>query len=1099
MIKSRSPSVGKASPDGHDSSGNASARSSLARWRERQDAEAAAGTACRTNRAVRNTSTSPTAHDEEPAAEEEGGNGGNPSMELSFGFSSRLSGQTGISPFRRTVASSTLGAGSAEPPAQRRPPVDAERIGSQWEARYEEERTPHALLSAISHQHPQERNGRNGGDGVPAERNGDSAVEETTDLLAAFRTKEREALEARRSLLEAEALHKREMEAIQRLLASEKTERQKAERDVEELLSAHAQTSASVTPKSFHLGAMGGVAVTASVDTVRASTVSAIDATATSDAFWQKMKEREERARAKVRKEFIQDFQQKLYTEQDKRAEAEKTAKEAERRMKVAEDRAADRAEAVKEAQRSVDALKGVVSEREVRISELESQVALLTRQLHLREEDREKERVQLLQRHDDLQALVQLRERALDEQRSFAQSLLKELGIKDKDLLDHESVNEAVRREIQQIQGKCKAELDAVQARCRDRELALSQERELQVTAANALKEQCEDYRKRIAVLECELTTQQGKVALHAQEGESQRQRLQDRLVDLGVEKRSLELQLERVSAAAGRYARDYSATKESERQTRETLVRRYTAEVATLQEEVARLAQQRKRDQERSLQEILQLSQELTTLKELNTRYEHALNVLEHDRSRTNLQLGRAKEEHQLLLQERRRDSVNTPDSSRTSLNRNAGGKLSAVHDASPHDPPPMDDKDRQIAELHAARSDLRESLAAANARIRFLEERLSQGSQRPQHQAGPLSLRSSSATEELKRRQQQLQDEVRRLQQQRDALQSAVATHALSAPPPVSAVSHRSGNGAPSSASAAAIFSSLANMVRLLEENMAFHRQPHKQRSASGRSGKAEDSEYYFKHAERQALEQVLSSCLAALDCLQVNRSGSPYFSEGESSFTQTTGRKADAGHPHPTLLSSSRAAAAEGDGEDRTPPSLLRGNVPLTALVGEVTPSPRDDADRHDGGRLELPSEPWWDDGEGGSHHKGDAGLHRAQDGEEGRDSDEDSAFIPHHGVGILRYSPVDAALPQFSAHCPSPLSDDHRVGPGSNAAGRSGGLSSDPAALFTNVHVIPPRGALSASSSASPVNDIDHPPRRSSPPPPRQHLRRQQSV
>lgn len=1026
----------------------------------------------------------------------------------------------------------------------RRPPVDAEVINAAWERRLREEKILHSTSTTAAaaavpstqsttldtdrshrrpnadddggssgsrvecggdtfHRQPASTSGLNNATNTATATTATTATADADELMAAYRAKELEAMAARTALTDAESAHQRELTLVRRQLAEETAARVIAEQEVEEILPMMASTRMRASGNSPALDSFGGDINHSPQPPSSIANPGAANATTTTTdgggAFWQKMREREDRARARARKEFIQDQQTKLYAEQDRRQEAEKIARESERRLAAAEERTQRHMASAREAQSLNDELKGTVSERDVRISELESQLSLLQRQWELAGEDKGKELRTLQGKIRDMEGLLAARDASLEEQRRFGRSLLQELGLKDRDLLDKDSIAAGVTKQVKAIQEQFQSQQRSRERAGQDQETALRQSLEHAAVNAAALTAHADDAVRRALTAEGDLARYKSDHSHATAEAAAQLQRLQGRMNDQQVEARSLELQLGQVSEVARRYAAEAAQRRERERQGQEAMTRRYEGEISSLREEVDRVALQRQRDKERHLEELLRMGREGGALKEQHARLEHAVNALEHERTRRanainiNNAIGGGEEGRTSTSAaaaaaiifaplslisgggDETRDSHHHP---RPSFHGPAGdGRMSIIIDShiTPQSPSRNDatiqqqqQQQQRIAELEAVRADLKSRLSESNALVYSLQQQ--------QHQSGVMGSNSQADTTtatttivaDLRQRQQTLQAEVRRLRQQRVGLMAAATASAQSTlhrGPSTNTNSSSGGGGVITAPVALApphqqqqlaiptadtIYASLKTVVDLIEANTALrhHRGPsssssspkqdHQQQQQQGIAAASplpspprptatttttsnshavntvnNRQQFYFKPHERDVIDQVLHSCLAALDCLQANRSGDPYYSEGESSFSRGRGGEEE--------------EEEEGDGGGGSPHHHRGGN--RAAPRARASPAAWPGRNLSGGGvdvgdgRTVLESEPCWDRSGGGG------GSNSSSCSAGGNDDDDDDSFYPQSGAassGNRRHQLPQHPHPQPQQQAPQPI-------------------------------------------------------------------------
>lgn len=557
------------------------------------------------------------------------------------------------------------------------------------------------------------------------------------DVIRAYRQLETELRESEKRMSAAETKRQREVSRLKAELQSEKEARQKAERDRDELLN-QATMSLTSSPLGTVMGGSSGIATTgvgvgvlrvrtevkdasrggngdtAEGNNGRENSNSSAAATSTttyiSEAFYEKMKEREDRARARVRKEFVRQAQESIYAEQKKTAEAEKAASLATRRLQQAEEDLSKAQDALQEANNVLEAKDVQLHERAIHVQELEAQLRLLQRQLESAKEAATQEAQLARRKLEEVQKLADLRQSELAAQRGFAQQLQERLGLTTRDLFDQESSREGVLQLVVDLQTRCKTLEEGVKTSVREATALLDQRRQQAELDAAALREQNEELKKRCAMAEGAVASMQGQRACDAEEMALLRERYEKDLSDQNVEVRSLQLQLERVLDAAKHASAESATAGEIERQQQAALLRQYAAEATAAREEVDRTRALSQRENEKHLRTILELSQQLTALKQANTRLEHKVNVHEHESADAMRLLSRARAELTQLREERRRLSVSLIDFREDS-------RLRSVLDSS-------DVLQRRVAELENVRRDLHTKLMEANETIEELQ---------------------------------------------------------------------------------------------------------------------------------------------------------------------------------------------------------------------------------------------------------------------------------------------------------------------------------------------------------------------------------------
>ncbi|KPI87240.1 hypothetical protein ABL78_3677 [Leptomonas seymouri] len=549
------------------------------------------------------------------------------------------------------------------------------------------------------------------------------------ELLRAYRQLETELRASERRAAAAEARQQRETSALKTQLQSERDTRVKVEKDLEELLS-QATLSPGLSPCAnalpggnvLHVSVEGGNHMRSSDSGGRAAAAvagggaggggaSAV-ATYVREAFYEKMKEREDRARARVRKEFVRQAQEGLYAEQRKTAEAEEAAALATRRLQHTEAELSRTQSALQEANSVMEAKDVQLHERAIHIQELEAQLRLLQRQLESADAAKAQCDQQARRRLEEAQQLADARQRELDAQRRFAQQLQAQLGLKARDLLDQESSQESVLQQVLDLRMRCKALEEDLEARVQEATSLLDQRRQQAETDAAALRERNEVLKKRCAAAEAEVEGIKGTHDSHSKELDRLRERYESALGSQKVEVRSLQLQLERALDAAKHCSAESATAVDIERQQQAALLRKYAAEATAAREELDRTRALMQREEEKHLRSTLELSQQLTSLKQTNTRLEHRVNVYEHESADATRLLARAREDLSRMWEERHRLNLSLADF-------RADSRMRSVTEG-------PDILQRRVAELENVRRDLSEKLLEANSAIEGLQLR-------------------------------------------------------------------------------------------------------------------------------------------------------------------------------------------------------------------------------------------------------------------------------------------------------------------------------------------------------------------------------------
>jgi hypothetical protein len=696
------------------------------------------------------------------------------------------------------------------------------------------------------------------------------------EFLCAFRQLETELREAEKRMTAAEARQQREVSALKAQLQIEKEARLKAERDREELLN-QATISPVLSPRTT--GAVGGCVLHVNVEGGNRSRSSANDAaagasatssnatggnstTATyiSEAFYEKMKEREDRARARVRKEFVRQAQESIYAEQRKAAEAEKAAALASRRLQQVEEEVKKAQSALQDANAVMEAKDVQLHERAIHIQELETQLRLLQRQRESAAEAAVQNEQQSRRKLEEMQKLADLRQSELEAQRGFAQQLQEQLGLKTRDLFEKESSQQSVLQLILALQTRCKSLEADLESAVREATALLDQRRQHAEAEADVLRQRNEELKQRCAAADGEVASMKGQRECDAKEMALLRERYERDLSEQHVEVRSLQLQLERVlDAAKQRSAESLSAT-EIERQQQQTLLRKYAAEATAAREELDRTRAAAQRANEEHLRTTLELSQQLTALKQANTRLEHRVNILEHESADATRLLSRARDELTQLREERRRLSASLVEFREDSRMRSALESQDVLQ--------------RRVAELENVRHDLNKRLLYANQTIEDMQRRsqymgelnsrCSQNeSQRVPSVQGVLSSAATPRPKSPPAERESHIDAKEKNRPQQSSRQLVVSTAPSSGLPellelmvellepiihPFPQTSWREGEAPKSTAAAASASATSAARLGLQERRQQLSLSPE----------------------EREALDRVLTSCTAALRC-------------------------------------------------------------------------------------------------------------------------------------------------------------------------------------------------------------------------------------
>ncbi|TPP42625.1 hypothetical protein CGC21_11550 [Leishmania donovani] len=691
-----------------------------------------------------------------------------------------------------------------------------------------------------------------------------TATEE--ELRHLYQQLEKELIGTRRAANTAEERHKCELELLKRQLEQERAERLKAEQDREDLL-AQATMSPSHTPRTG--GGLPSAEQSGDFKGRQSLGISPSNAYI-SDVFYDKLKEREERARARVRKEFVRQAQESLYAEQRKRAEAEKATEVTLKRLDKAEEDISKAQEALQEATSVLEAKDVQLHERAIHVQELEAQVHLLERQLAAAQ-DAERLSSELASKNlEEVKALADQRQAELEAQRQFVHQLQEKIGLTTLDLFDRENDQEGVLRTVHELRARCRQLEEEFAAAVQEATALLEQRRQRAEDEAQLLRGRNEELKQRCVTMGEELAELKTRLECDSSEVAQLRARNEKALSECHVEIRSLQLQLERVTEVAQRRSSESATAKEIEQQQSAALVRQYAAEARSVQEELDRLKSQSHREHEKHLTTVLDLSQQITALKQANTQLEHAINVRERESTDATRLLGRAREEVSQLREERRRMSAPFFDHREGSQPSSTASSYDALL--------------RRIAELENVQKELTERLRVANSTVEQLQSMQQATADQPKSRRAP-------AGHHRRRRSKpyfpvpptdsflQMSDD------EREKLQAGghdVATAPLSFMGG-SLMSVFTGHREPT----ASLLDLLESIVQQLESIIRCARQqgePAVRRNSPTASPSPQEHQVQqFKQTEElEALDRVLVSCMAALECCHLRRTSSPFYS-------------------------------------------------------------------------------------------------------------------------------------------------------------------------------------------------------------------------
>ncbi|GET91136.1 hypothetical protein, unknown function [Leishmania tarentolae] len=689
-----------------------------------------------------------------------------------------------------------------------------------------------------------------------------TATEE--ELRRLYQQLEKELIETRSAANAAEERHKRELELLKRQLEQERTERIKAEKDREDLL-AQATQSPSYTPRT------GCVSPSAeySADIRGSRSLGASPSSGyVSDVFYDKLKEREERARARVRKEFVRQAQENLYAEQRKRAEAEKATEMNLKRLEKAEEDMSKAQEALQEATSVLEAKDVQLHERAIHVQELEAHVHLLKRQLAAAEDAARVSSELAAKNLEEVQALADQRQAELEAQRQFVHQLQEKIGLTTLNLFDRENDQEAVLRTVHELRARCRQLEEEFAVSVQDATALLEQRGQRAEDEAQLLRGRNEELKERCAVMAQELAELKTRQVSDNTGVAQLRARHEKALSECHVEIRSLQLQLERFTDAAKRRSSESATAKEIEQQQNAALVRQYAAEARALQEELDRVKARSDLENEKHLETVLDLSQQITALKQANTELEHAINIRERESTEATRLLGRANEELSQFRDQRRRMSITFSDHREDSRSNSAVGNYDALL--------------RRIAELENAKEDLTKRLQAANATVERLQT---------MQQITDDRSRSNQALSNNRhhRRRSKLScavpptDSFLQLSEEEGEHRQAGRHAVASAPLSVlegTVLSAFKGRREPAT--------SLVDVLEPIAQQLEAILRGAKQQGESVAQRKSsplpeEPRAQQCKQTEElEALDRVLVSCMAALECCHLRRTSSPFYS-------------------------------------------------------------------------------------------------------------------------------------------------------------------------------------------------------------------------
>ncbi|AIO00720.1 hypothetical protein LPMP_311300 [Leishmania panamensis] len=735
------------------------------------------------------------------------------------------------------------------------------------------------------------------------------------ELRQLYQQLEKELVGTRRAVNIAEARHKRELDLLKQQLEQERTERVKAEQDREDLLD-QARMSPLFTPRTgdTSLGAEQGSDSRGG----RSRCISPSNAHL-SDVFYDKLKEREERARARVRKEFVRQAQENLYAEQRKRADAEKETEMALKRVSKAEDDISKLQEALQEATSVVEAKDVQLHERAIHVQELEAQVLLLEHQLAASEDAGRLSTELAMKNLEEAKALADQRQVELETQRQFVYQLQEKIGLTTRDLFDRENDQEGVLRTVHELRTRCRHLEEEFAAEVHEATTLLEQKQKRAEDEAALLRGRNDELKQRCAAMGAELSEMSTRLEHKSNEVTQLRARNEKDLSECHIEIRSLQLQLERLTEGAQWRSSESVTAKEIERQEHAALVRQYAAEARAVQEELDRLKAQFHRENEKHLSVVLDLSKQITALKQENTQLEHAVNIREHDSIDAARLLSHARQELSQLREERRRMSVSQVNPREGSRSRSSVSSYDVVL--------------RRIAELENEQKDLTERLYVANRTAQQPKKGRALVGRQHHHRSNrefsvpPTDSFLQMSDDEGERR--WVVDEI-----------VANAPRGLAAGSLISASSrHREATTA-----LADLLESMVEKLQWIAHNTEQQEAPSAQRNSPIAPPTLQERRMRqsIQPEEREAINCVVASCMAALECFHLRRTSSPFYPSFFDDGAERTSNEAAA------------AAAAQREGRssgcDAAPLSLVTSFVGDGDRVAACTRSSPPAADR-----------------------------------------------------------------------------------------------------------------------------------------------------
>ncbi|KAG5472032.1 hypothetical protein CUR178_02698 [Leishmania enriettii] len=719
------------------------------------------------------------------------------------------------------------------------------------------------------------------------------------ELRQLYQQLEGELIRTRRAASAAEARHKRDLDLLKRQLEQERTKRAKAEQDREDLLS-QATISASLTPRASEevpRSEQGGDAK------VIRSDCNSTSSAHVSNVFHEKLKEREERARARVRKEFVREAQERLYAEQRRRAEAEKAAKVALQRLAKAEGDIRKLQEAAQEEASVMEAKDVQLQERVIHVRELESHIHHLERQLAAAEDARRRSTELMAKNLEETKALADQRQAESEAQRHLVHQLQEKIGLSRDGWSNRGDDQEGLLRTIHELRERCRHLEQGLAAEVQQATAPSQQRRERSEEQVQLLRGRNDELEQHCAAVGAELAESVTRLEHVRSEVAQLRERSEKGVGECRAEIRSRQLQLEHATKVERRGSSEGCTAKEIEREQHTALLHQYAAEARAAQEELGRLKEQFHREKQRHLGIVLDLSQQITTLKQANTQLEHAVNVCTHDNSDSARLLDRAREELSHLREERRRLSVSLVDL------REESRVISA---ASSHD-----SLRRRIAELESMQRDLSAKLRVANRTARQLQSMQQATADQSRsgcaltdhhHRHGsPYSifvLRTNSSSQNL---------EAER-EKQRVADDEAASTPGSFMGDTLISTSSRYREVTTALPDLLeSIAQQLQSITRDIEQQPDLSAQHN---SATAPSTLQQRRMQQTMHPEeREALDRVRVSCMAALECCHLRRTSSPFYPSFRGGAEEKASRRAAAAPSLvPALVEGGHASAA-----------------------------------------------------------------------------------------------------------------------------------------------------------------------------------------